>query len=198
MHRGVRDPDGVRRSTPAINCRRPLALRSGGLKSRAAVVTLELIISIPVWVIVLLALVQIALIMAASKHVEFASRLGAKVAAEIQRSGGPPDLGNLTILKPTVDEYLTTAGYSSSCTVILEHNAVGVPNHLQTFGGGCNCGPTGPSPLPSMPSGVESVRVTVCLPMDGNIPNCLSYFGFEMADCTIQHSTVWRIETNPP
>jgi hypothetical protein len=174
-----------------------LRVRRPKSPKRLGAVTLELIVSIPVWVIVLLALVQIALIMAASKHVEFASRLGAKLAAEIQRSGGPPDLGNFMTIKGEVDQYLLTAGYTASCTVILEHNALGVPNPTQTFGGGCNCGPTGPSPLPSMPSGVESVRVTVCLPMDGNIPNCLSTFGFDMSDCTIQHSTVWRIETNP-
>lgn len=166
---------------------------------RPGVITLELIISIPVLVIILLAVYQISLIMAASRHVEFASRLGAKVAAEIPRSGGPPDLGNLTTLKGVVDEYLTTAGYSPSCTVLLEHNAVGVPNPLQTFSDGtdCPCGPTGPSPLPDTPSGVESVRVTVCLPMAGNIPNCLSSFGFDLSECSIQHSTVWRIETNP-
>jgi hypothetical protein len=194
MQRVGTDPDRVRGSRAANTSRR---CRQSALRRGA--VTLELIISIPVWVIVLLALVQIALIMAASKHVEFASRLGAKLAAEVQRSGGPPDLGNLTTLKGEVDQYLTTAGYSASCTAILEHTAMGVPNPLQTFadGMGCNCGPTGPSPIPSMPSGVESVRVTVCLPMDGNIPNCLSTFGFDMSDCTIQHSTVWRIETNP-
>lgn len=178
-------------------CRR--TAQSSVLARRTGVITLELIISIPVLVIILLAVYQISLIMAASRHVEFASRLGAKVAAEIPRSGGPPDLGNLTTLKGIVDEYLTTAGYSESCTVLLEHNAVGVPNSLQTFSDGmdCPCGPTGPSPLPDTPSGVESVRVTVCLPMAGNIPNCLSSFGFDLAECSIQHSTVWRIETNP-
>lgn len=179
--------------------RRRHSFRDDRASRARGVITLELIISIPVLVIILLAVYQISLIMAASKHVEFASRLGAKLSAEVPRSGGPPDLGDLTTLKGVVDEYLTTAGYSPSCTVILEHNAVGVPSPLQTFtdGAGCNCGPTGPSPIPGMPSGVESVRVTVCLPMAGNIPNCLSSFGFDMADCSIQHSTVWRIETNP-
>ena len=155
---------------------------------------LELIITFPFLIIVLLATVEIALIMAASKHVEFASRLGAE--------SGRVDLANLVALKPEIDEYLLTAGYTDSCTVILEHNAAGVANPMQTFGGGCNCGPTPPGPLPMTVPGppvtaVESVRVTVCLPMDGNIPNCLSTFGLDLADCTIQHSTVWHVETNP-
>jgi hypothetical protein len=186
------------RHTVVGGTRRRTAL-GGAHPRRPGVITLELIISIPVLVIILLAIYQIALIMAASRHVEFASRLGAKVAAEVPRSGGPPDLENLTTLKGVVDGYLTTAGYSASCTVLLEHNAVGVPNPLQTYSDGmdCPCGPTGPNPLPDTPSGVESVRVTVCLPMAGNIPNCLSSFGFDLADCAIQHSTVWRIETNP-
>ncbi len=159
---------------------------------------LELIITFPFLIIVLLATIEIALIMAASKHVEFASRLGAKIAAESPRV----DLANLVALKPEVDEYLMTAGYTNSCTVILEHNAMGVANPMQTFGGGCNCGPTPSGPIPMTVPGppittVESVRVTVCLPMDGNIPNCLETFGFDLADCTIQHSTVWHVETNP-
>jgi hypothetical protein len=33
--------------------------------------------------------------------------------------------------------------------------------------------------------------------MEGNIPNCLSAFGFDIVDCIIRHSTVWRVETNP-
>ena len=172
-------------------------------QGRGGVVTLELIFAICVLVIVLLATIEVALILAAAKHVEFASRLGAKLAAEADRT----DLGMLNstgVLKDEVDEYLNTAGYSDSCTVILEHNASGVSNPVQSNPdpAACNCGPVGslPSAVPCPPDPeiiVESVRVTVCLPMDGNIPNCLATFGVDLADCTIQQSTVWRIETNP-
>jgi hypothetical protein len=169
------------------------------------VVTLELIFSIPVLLIVLLAVVEVGLILAAGKHVEFASRLGAKLAAEIPRTGGPPDLGTFNLpstinnLKDRVDEYLLTAGYTESCTVILEHNAAGVPNPSQTDDDGtpCTCEPIGslPASVTGPPvTAIESVRVTVCLPMDGNIPNCLATFGFDVSECTIRQSTVWRYE----
>lgn len=178
------------------------ANRSG---PRRAVVTLELILAIPVLLIVLLAVVEIGLILAASKHVEFASRLGAKLSAEMPRTGGPPNLGTFNLpatpnnLKDRVDQYLQTAGYTGSCTVILEHNAVGVINPVQTDDDGmpCPCEPIGslPAAVPGPPATViESVRVTVCLPMEGNIPNCLATFGFDLADCSIRQSTVWPYE----
>jgi hypothetical protein len=185
--------------------------RSPRCNRRRAVVTLELILAVPVLLIVLLAVVEVGLILAASKHVEFASRLGAKLAAEIPRTGGPPDLGTFNLptttnnLKDRVDQYLVTAGYTNSCTVILEHNAVGVPNPVQIDDDlmPCPCDPDPVTPLPSSvpgppPAQIESVRVTVCLPMEDNIPNCLATFGFDLADCTIRHSTVWRYEGGAP
>ena len=102
-------------------------------------------------------------------------------------------------LKTEIDKYLTTAGYTNSCTVILEHNVIGAANPVQTNppAGGCTCNPDGS--LPAAVVGppvtvIESVRVTVCLPMDGNIPNCLATFGFDHSDCSIRHSSVWRFE----
>lgn len=171
-----------------------------GNRRRAGVVILELIVWFPILIIVLLAVTEIGLILAADKHVEFASRLGAKLAAE----SPPMQLGMLNDggpLKSQIDEYLNSAGYSNSCTVILEHNVMAASNPLQLnpSPAGCNCGPVGslPALVPAPPDPnipVQSVRVTVCLPMDGNIPNCLSTFGFDLADCTIQQSVVWRYE----
>ncbi|MBC8290747.1 MAG: hypothetical protein H8E37_10570, partial [Planctomycetes bacterium] len=56
------------------------------------------------------------------------------------------------------------------------------------------------------PAGEAYVKVTVCVKLTGNVPNCLSTFGFDLNgpngtagdadDCTIEHSTVFRIETN--
>jgi photosystem II stability/assembly factor-like uncharacterized protein len=174
---------------------------------RGAVVTLELILAVPVLLIVLLAVLEVGLILAASKHVEFASRQGAKLAAEISRTGGPPDLGTFNLpttpdnLKDRVDEYLVTAGYTNSCTVILEHNAAGVPNPVQVDNDGTPC-PCSPDPIGPLPSSVpgpplttfESVRVTVCLSMTDNLPNSLATFGLDYGDDTIRHSTTFRYE----
>lgn len=165
---------------------------------RRAVVTLELVLAVPVLLIVLLAVVEVGLILAASKHVEFASRLGAKLAAEATTA----DLGTLNTagpLKAEIDQYLNTAGYTDSCTVILEHNVAAAANPVQTNPNpaDCVCNPDGalPAAVIGPPATVvESVRVTVCLPMDGNIPNCLATFGFDLSDCSIRHSSVWRYE----
>ena len=166
---------------------------------------LELILVAPILMIILLAIVEFGLILAADKHVEFASRLGAKIAAEVPRSGGSPNLSNvnnpatLANIKVQVDNYLATAGYSDSCQVILEHNATGVANPLQEnpLVAPCPCGPVGslPASVVGPPvTAVESVRVTVCLPMQGNIPNGLFSFGFDITNCSIQQSTVWQYE----
>ena len=168
------------------------------------VITLELILTFPILIIVLLAVVEFGLILAASKHVEFASRLGAKRAAESEITD-LETLNTIGPLKAEIDQYLATAGYTASCSVILEHNVMGASNPLQENPDplACPCGPVGslPALVPCPPDPdieVESVRVTVCLPMEGNIPNCLSTFGFDLADCTIQQSVVWRYELTPP
>jgi hypothetical protein len=90
--------------------------------------------------------------------------------------------------------------------VILEHNVAGASNPVQSNPdpADCPCGPVGSlpdqfPPLPDPPDTTfESVRVTVCLPMEGNIPNCLSTFGFDLGECTIQQTVVWRYELTPP
>lgn len=176
-------------------------------RRRRGVITLELILTFPILIIVLLAVVEFGLILAASKHVEFASRLGAKLAAE--SSGTDLETLNTGVISPLrveIDQYLNTAGYSDSCTVILEHNVAGTGGMVQVNPNpaDCPCGPVGslPSQFPPLPSPAvttfESVRVTVCLPMEGNIPNCLSTFGFDLDGCTIQQTVVWRYELTPP
>jgi Flp pilus assembly protein TadG len=165
--------------------------------SRRGVVTLELIIALPILVILLIAIIEFAMILSVSKHVEFASRVGAKLAAETPET----DLGTLNAggLKQRIDEYLLNAGLSQSCTVVLEHNVAAAGNPVQVDGGGCNCEATGglPAsvPVPAQASvTVESVRVTVCLPIVGNVPNALSTFGLDFTGHTLQHSTAWRYE----
>jgi Flp pilus assembly protein TadG len=157
------------------------------------VVALEVLLLFPILVIMLLAVVEFGLIMAAGKHVEFASRLGAKLAAEssnLELFNAPSTMDNL---KDQVDQYLNTAGYTDSCQVLLEHNVTGVANPSQAnpLMADCPCTPVS-GPIGSLPP--ESVRVTVCLPMTGNIPNSLETFGFDISGCVIRQSVVWIYE----
>ncbi len=160
---------------------------------KRGVVALEFLLLFPILVILLLAVVEFGLIMAAAKHVEFASRLGAKLAAEaanLETFNQPATSNNL---KTQVDRYLNTAGYTDSCQVILEHNVGGFANPSQSNPAIANC-PCTPvyGPIASLP--MQSVRVTVCLPMLGNIPNCLSTFGYDVSACSIRQSAVWIYE----
>ena len=141
--------------------------------------------------ILLLAVVEFGLILAAAKHVEFASRLGAKLAAEsanLDTFNQPATSNNL---KTQVDRYLNTAGYTNSCQVILESNVTGFSNTPQPNPTTAAC-PCTPVPSSSLP--MQAVRVTVCLPMTGNIPNVLSTFGYDVSVCSVRQSTVWIYE----
>jgi len=166
------------------------------IPARRGVVALEFLLLFPLLVILLLAVVEFGLIMAAAKHVEAAGRLGAKTAAETGNLAVFNNPNTTDNLKDRVDQYLNTAGYTESCQVILEHAVTGVPNPIQHDPPSCPCpcnaeiGPTA-----SIPE--QAVRVTVCLEMTGNIPNCLSTFGFDISGCTIQQSVVWVYEPTP-
>ena len=161
--------------------------------NRPGIIALEVLLLFPILVILLLAVVEFGLILAAAKHVEFAARLGARLAAEasnLEDFNSPSAMNNL---KSQVDRSLNTAGYTGSCQVILEHNASGLSNPSQPnpLLADCPCTPD-VGPIDSLPSG--GVRVTVCLEMAGNIPNCLSTFGFDITGCTLRQSVVWVYE----
>lgn len=184
------------------------------LPRRRGVITLELILWLPIMVIFVLAIVEFALIMQFNKQVAYASRFGAKLASEIARTqAASPNLSNFNLsatannLKDQVDAYLANHGISSSCEVRLTHNAcVGGTSQVDTDAA-CNCGDSAPTlPGGEPPAGEAYVKVTVCVKLTGNVPNCLSTFGFDLNgpngtagdadDCTIEHSTVFRVETN--
>jgi hypothetical protein len=173
--------------------RSPLLLQKPSNALRRGVVTLEVILLFPILLILLLAVIEFGLIMAAAQHVEAASRLGAKLAAETSNLplfNAPSTMDNL---KERVDQYLNTAGYTDSCQVILEHNVMGMGNPAQfnPLGSPCNCTPE-PGPMGSLPAG--SVRVTVCLALSGNVPNVLDMYGFDISNRTVRQSVVWIYE----
>ncbi|MCA9067647.1 MAG: pilus assembly protein [Planctomycetaceae bacterium] len=169
-------------------------------RKRHGVVALEFLLLFPLLMILLLAVIEFGLILAAAKHVEFASRLGAKLAAESNSLDTLNNPGTTDNLKQQIDQYLNTAGYTDSCVVLLEHNVSGVGGTSQSnplvAPSNCPCSPVGslPSSAGSPSTTVESVRVTVCLPMTGNVPNCLDTFGFSITDRVIRQSVVWNYE----
>lgn len=189
------------------------------LPRRRGVITLELILWLPILVIFVMAIVEFALIMQFNKQVAYASRFGAKLASEITRDpAAAQNLANFNTsttannLKDRIDTYLANHGITASCEVQMIHNAC-VGGQSQTDNDqACNCGAAGSALVAGEPAnpGEAYVKVTVCVPLPGNVPNCLSTFGFDVNgpdgtagtadDCTIEHSTTFRVETNnaPP
>lgn len=144
----------------------------------------------PVIFIFLLAVIEFSLILANLKYVPSASRAGAKVYAEIP--GGAAALGSIAALnavEAAVDDALSP-GMLTNCRVILQHN-VGGGGSIQD--GTCDC--TAPS-SPAMPStsGVDSVRVTVCVELSQFAPNLLAGFGFSTNGRIVSATTTYPYE----
>lgn len=182
--------------------RLPLIRSRPTRKRRAGIVTVELLLTLPVLLVFLAAVIQFALIYSVNQKVAYASRFGARLASEEPRTS-LDDLnlsGGGSRLRTAINNYLANADLTTgACTVILEHNAC-LANQTQTDtdGSGCNCGaPAAALPAGPPPAGTpEYVRVTVCVPLTGNVPDLLSSFGFSVAGCTIEHTTLFRYEPN--
>ncbi len=164
--------------------------RRGGL-------TVELIITLPIFLILLVAVVQFGLYHVRMQHVALASRIGAEQAAQT------PNLSSYATVPPgvvsAVQAELQSAGITQFC-IRLEHNVNGggvlwEPPGGCPFcsGGGCTCCPT--SSLPSPPySGTYYVRLSVCVPLTELMPNVLKVFGFDLTGKTTAFTTVFRYE----
>jgi len=172
---------------------------------RRGVAVVELIIWLPVLMTALMAIVEFALMQQVNQQVNLASRYGAKIASEVTRAfATSPNLSDInqtaTVnnLQSRIDTFLANAGLTASSEVRLEHNAC-VNNPLQVdTATPCTCNATGPGTLPAgePPQGEAYVRVTVCVPLTGNVPNLLSTLGFDITDRIVRHSTNYRVETN--
>lgn len=137
--------------------------------SRRAAVTLELILTLPILVIVILAIVEFGVLMANLQAVNMASRDGGRFAA---RSIALTP-GTAADIRTAVDNRLRSAGLGPSASngITLQHNVGGPTQNL--INGSCTI-PASP-PLPS-----NSVRVRVCVPYERLAPNLLQTFGITL------------------
>ncbi len=163
-------------------------------QARRGAVTLELILTFPIWLIFLLAIVEFGQILSNEQQVALASRVGAEEASQtaiLSPSNGGPVPANVL---EAIDQQLASSGISR-CRVIVEHNVlpsspspVTVPVTLST--GTCDCDP----PATPLPSTRRYVRVTVCVELTEVAPNLLCLFGFDISDKLMQHTTTFRYE----
>ena len=160
-----------------------------GLRRRArrrGAVTLELILTLPIWLIMLWASVEFGQILSYPQQVALAARVGAEEASQTPGLDVAP--GVPANVLTAVTQQLDSSNISW-CKVILEHNLNGP---LQEFSEGpCDCEPPSTDLLPT---NREYVRVTVCVPLTELACNLLGPFGFDISECIVQHSVTFRSE----
>jgi hypothetical protein len=172
--------------------------RSRRRRLRGAGITLELILCLPVWLIVLAAGVEFGLLMSRLQQVALAARVGAMEAAQTEGldgfTGFPEDVA------AAVDRQLQSAKRQENkieyCRLILEHN-VGTAQHsplTQDGNTSCTCNAIPDAQMP-FPACGDYVRVTVCVRMTELTPNLLSTFGLDISQKIVQHTATYRYES---
>lgn len=197
----LRNPPKARRlSGRTVECPTMRVVPSSPRKSqrRLAVVTLEVILVLPVFLIALMAVVEFGLLMSNEQYVDEASRAGAQVASQLntisQINNGPVPADVLTAVARELDK-IGVANYS----VRLEHNinfagitpVVGPVVELNSAVG------TGPTNCPDPPAVAlvpnrPYVRVTVCVRTTELTPNLLVTYGFDVSARVSDETTLRR------
>lgn len=151
-------------------------------RRRGGALVVELLFNLPIWLILLLALVEFGELSANLQYVSMASRQGAErasCAAVLPAKGEVP-----REVLDAVTRQLEAAGLSCSA-VIFEHNLGGSPAKLVS---GKTPDELASSPLPAQG---PAVRVTVIARTDGLAPNLLDCMGFDLASRWITQSTTY-------
>jgi len=161
--------------------------RSGG-------VTLELILNLPIWLILLLGTLQFGQLNSNLQHVALAARNGAEEASVTVLTGS--EVTTPTAIIDVVTRQLQTAGIlgpaESPCDVIIEHNTTGSGRiELHAAGSTCTCDPPD---VALLPAGVPYTRVTVCVPFTAVAPNLLTGYCLDMSSRLVQSSTTFQYE----
>lgn len=162
--------------------RRVSRTRFSRLNRRSAVVVLELILSLPILFILLLAVAELGTAVANLQIVALASRDGGRIAA------GSATLNAVTVasIRSTLDTRLQAAGFGASATqgvVLVE--TVGATSTI-TDG---TCPSPGSTGMPT-----NAVRIRVCVPMTRLAPNLLKPFGFDISTLTAENETTFDYE----
>lgn len=147
---------------------------------RGAVYFAELILVMPVFMVLLLAVVQFGIFFSNLQHLSFASRVGAEAASETGVGATVP-----TSVISAVEEHLEANGINN-CNIVLQ--SLAAPT-VET--GGCNCSPSGFN----VPLG-DYARVTVCVRQKDLMPNLLAPFGYNIDsdDLVVSCSTTMQRE----
>ena len=189
---------GPNRSAPRPVIPSPMGPKGASLgqrrPARRAALTVELILTLPIFLILLVAVVQFGLYHVRMQHVALASRIGAQQAAQIANLQSYPSVPSQ--VTSAVGAHLQSVGINTFC-IRLEHNdGVSPPNPpvvlWEPLSGcsGCTISSLSSSPY----SGTEYVRVSICVPLTELMPNVLKVFGFDLTGKHTAFTTVYRYE----
>ena len=171
--------------SPRGNQRPPFRTRAAvpAPRGRSGWITVELILNLPIWMLMTLAVVQFGELASKLQHVSLASRAGADAAAEtaaLPFAGGVP--ANVV---QAVERQLASAHIACQ-RIVLEHNVAQQPSALVT---GNAAQSTPRRPLPHVG---RSVRVSVYVRPDAMVPNLLGAVGVDLWSQTLEQSTTLR------
>jgi len=184
-------------SLPIVRNRRRHPASIAGRHRRASA-ALELVLTLPLLVFLILATVQFGLFHSSMQQVALASRVGAEEAATTAALAGTVDDDPVPAnILAAIDKQLASSCLSR-CKVQVEHNVGGTPVMLYSpQPGACEGGPTSTLATSSLLG--TYVRVSVCVPYCELMPNCLRIIGYDTLDASkvAGSTTVFRYELTP-
>ena len=149
---------------------------------------MELLLNLPIWLILLLGMIDVGEMLSNVQQVTMAARVGAEEAsrtASLDSAQAVPER-----IVDAVERQLAAAGLSAG-KVVLEHNAGNTPATL-VWGDG-----PGDPPQASLPAYGPSVRVTVAARMRGLLPVVLRSLGLDFSSQMLVQSTTFRYNVQP-
>ena len=163
---------------------------------RRGIVTIEIILTLPIFIIAVMAIVELGLLVSNEQIVEMSSRAGTQVASELATI---PSSGSVPVsVQAAVARELAQIG-ATNYHVRLEHNInfSGAPGATMasvvlttvTTGGPPNCPPP---PTIALAPNRRYVRVTVCVYSTALTPNLLNNFGVNLSNRVSDQTTLRR------
>lgn len=171
----------------------PARRGGGGAGRRSGVIAVELILMLPILLILLAAIVEFGLILSLIQSVEAANRYGARLVSEQSSGADAVAMATGGNLRQAVNRHLRVAGLQRGvCRLSVEHNGPSNPKQGTDApsGAACDCTP----PATTLPLPRTALRLTICVPLEGNVPDLLGGFGFSLDGRVIQQSSTFRLE----
>lgn len=151
------------------------------VRRAGSVRAIELVIALPILIMMVIAGVQFGLLFANLQQLSMGARAGSVAASQSPQIAQTVDGGTVpSDVIEAIEQHLDSSGIEW-CRIRVEHNLGGTTAVLISEPDGpCECGPTAPLATPPFAQRAY-VRVTVCSRLTELMPDCLTLFGFSLA-----------------